>query len=152
MCIRDRAQEDRKFIQAYNAYVLLSNFDAYIKSLFGKDIEIISDEKAKYKSWNKYSLADKSHTNRSNHAETEEIITDTLINYIVKGGIESTPEYRYTFEETTANKKDGVYLEYSDFANIISDVKTLANNPNAFLDLINFPNAANAISSLSQEA
>ena len=147
-----QAQEDRKFIQAYNAYVLLSNFDAYIKSLFGKDIEIISDEKAKYKSWNKYSLADKSHTNRSNHAETEEIITDTLINYIVKGGIESTPEYRYTFEETTANKKDGVYLEYSDFANIISDVKTLANNPNAFLDLINFPNAANAISSLSQEA
>jgi hypothetical protein len=78
-----------------------------------------------------YALANKSHTNRTTHAEADEIIVDKLINYIVKGGIETTSEY----DSVTKKAKSDLYLSYSDFATVIADIKTMALSPGAYVEI-----------------
>ena len=119
------------FIDAYNAFVLLSNFDSFLTVLFGKDIEMLPSTQQQHNGYMAYALANKSHTNRTTHAEADEIIVDKLINYIVKGGIETTSEY----DSVTKKAKPDLYLSYSDFATVIADIKTMASSPGADVEI-----------------
>lgn len=135
----------QQFIDAYNAFVLLSNFDSYLTILFGKDIEILPFTQQLYNGYMTYALANKSHTNRTTHAEADEIMVDNIINYIVKGGIETTPEY----DSATGNVKENQFLSYSDFASVIADIKTMMSSPAASMTLR--PEDIERFEGLSQE-
>lgn len=136
----------KSFMNAYEAYVLLNNFDSYMTVLFGDDMEILPQNVYMYNGGIKYQLADKSKSNKTTHAEIEEVKVDKLINYIVKGGIESTQEYEF-LSDGTGKKKDNHYLNYADFATIMSNIKSLALHDNAYLDITKINGALNDLSS-----
>lgn len=135
----------KSFMNAYEAYVLLNNFDSYMTVLFGDDMEILPQNVYMYNGGIKYQLADKSKSNKTTHAEIEEVKVDKLVNYMVKGGIESTQEYEF-LPDGTGRPKDNHYLNYADFATIMGNIKSLALHDTAYLDITKINGALNDLS------
>lgn len=117
-------EESKKILDAYNAYVFLTNLDTYIHILWGDVIHIEGDYFNKFTGEIKYSISEKQskiyQTWRDGDPNPEEEINDVVINII-----ETTPLYKDGYD--TPNP--GEYLTFQQCNNIIATIKSLTSNP-----------------------
>ena len=107
---RQKAQER---IKAYNAWVLLNNFDAFANSVFGEVISI--DPNIPQFKKGRYSLTSKGTKLYSTWRSTDEIFLDKEINNVTKFIITSLPKYTYN-----GDLVENAYLSFNDFNHFIT--------------------------------
>lgn len=131
-------QESKKILDAYNAYVFLTNLDTYIHLLWKDVIHIDGNYFNKFTRDDKYSISEKQskiyQTWRDGDPTVEEEISDVVVNII-----ETTPLYKDGLDVPNP----GEYLTFQQCNNIIAAIKSLSSNPIAqkivFNEKSNFP-------------
>lgn len=112
-------------LEAYNAKVLLYNFDTYLSLLLGRNIQIkdFNDKTGE----DKYQITGKSAKLLTSWRVSEDINVEEEVDSITKLAIQTTPLMRWQ-SDTPIN---GEYLNFSDFQHIIAKIKDLAYNEQA---------------------
>lgn len=119
-------------IDAYNSWILLNNFDSYIKQVFGSVININQDI-VQFKA-NRYSLSSKGTKLYSTWRDTTDIFLDKEINNISQFIIKTLPKYNYN-----GDRIPNEYLSFSDFNHLITaKLKALMTKQPTDKDFSNF--------------
>lgn len=111
-------------LQAYNAYVLLNNFDSYIVSILPKTIQISNFNVLTGR--DKYSLKRES-INISTTWTTEDVATEKEIDNVTKLIVNTTPLKLWQNEYNIEDE----YLTYQDYQNVISKIKKFGSSVTA---------------------
>lgn len=117
----------RMFIDAYNAYVVLNNFDALLKSRLGKSLSITPNLYGKFSAEDKYSLSGEHANNITSWRTSDDIHPEEEIDDITNLIISTTPVYLWQSTTPVFNRDLGV----QEFGYIMSEVKDLVYNPDA---------------------
>lgn len=115
------------FLNAYNSYVLLNNFDALLQSKLGKTLKISANLFNQFTTENKYRLSGEHANNNTSWRTTEDIHPHEEIDDISKLLIETTPIYAWQ----SSTPMSGRMLGTQEFNYIVSEVKDLIYNPAA---------------------
>lgn len=114
----------KKFIDAYNSYVILNNFDPLLRLTLGKVLEINPETNGKFVAdSNKYSLNGKNNLPTS-WRTTEDIFPEREISNIDRLLVETTPMYLWQGEAPMSNRSLGL----QEFNYIVCKVKDLVTN------------------------
>lgn len=106
-------QKAQNRIKAYNAWVLLNNFDTFINSIFEEVISI--DPNIPQFKKGRFSLTSKGTKLYSTWRSTDEIFLDKEINNVTKFIITSLPKYTYN-----GDLVENAYLSFNDFNHFIT--------------------------------
>lgn len=128
----EERQKAKARIQAYNAWVLLNNFDSFANSIFGEVISI--DQNVPQFKKGRYNLTSKGTKLYSTWRSTDEIFLDKEINNVTKFIITSLPKYTYN-----GDLIENEYLSFNDFNHFITaKLKKLMTVKASGEDAINF--------------
>lgn len=123
---KDRANEKSlRKLRAYNARVILKNFDSYMAVTLGDGIQI-KDFGRKTGKKNKYILASKQ-TQVESHFRTTDPNPEVETDRITKLLIEILPLYRFGTRKQIGN----TYLQFNEFQSVIGKIKNLIIQPKA---------------------
>lgn len=111
--------DSRRALDAYNAYVLLSNFDNYLAVLLDKSI--IIENFGQFTGDNKYSIADKLSGNIVTFRKDENIDVEKETNPISKLAINTTRRYKN-------GQLTDEYIQFSQFSKILGKIKSYVTN------------------------
>lgn len=117
-------------LDAYNANVILQNFDSYLDVTLGDIIEI-QDVGIKTGKDTKYTIGKKTAKLLNTWRTSEDIDVESEADFITKLAINTTPLYNWQID-TATNK----YLTFADYQYIIGKIKDLAWNEKAILGTI----------------
>lgn len=144
---------DHSFIEAYNAYITLTNFDTVLKHLFPGIVEITNPTLINSNDFSnsKYKFLDKATNMWSNGLGDEVEDVADLVSTIVQTLVESSKVYTWK----NANPMEDQYLSFAAFNATIGYAKKLALNPEASnIKLASNPNpeiASLDLTSLTEE-
>ena len=117
-------------LDAYNANVILQNFDSYLDVTLGDVIEI-QDVGVKTGKDNKYAIGKKTSKLLNTWRSSEDIDVESEADFITKLAINTIPLYNWQVD-TVTNK----YLTFADYQYIIGKIKDLAWNEKSILGTI----------------
>lgn len=117
--------KSKRRLEAYNAMVILNNFDTYVSNMLGKVIQI--KDFGLFTGEDKYIVSDQTANVYTTWRNSENINVSNEIDAITKLAVNTTPLLRWN-SNTPVN---GQYLKFQDFQHIISKVKDLSYNPQA---------------------
>lgn len=114
-----RGEGNSNFLEAYNAWVLLENFDAFIDMTFGEAV-IINENVDMFSNSSefKYMLSDKGTGVINNHRTSDDIDIFKESNNIVKAIIESIP-----LVDINGVTVQGSYMGFQQYVYIVSKIK-----------------------------
>ncbi len=112
---------ERKALDAYNAWQILSHFDTFVQLRYGKSLEISNFGDMFFTGQDKYKKADKGANNKTTWRTTEEIILSDEIDKIVQEMVTSTPLYSYGSPIPMTN----AYLSFNAFCQVIGKLKDI---------------------------
>lgn len=115
----EKRKKAKERLQAYNAMVVLYNFDNYLTVSLGKAITI-SDFGLKTGE-DKYQISDKTAKLLTSWRVTENINVEEEADMVTKLAINTTPIYK----DLSETIREGKYLQFSDFQHLISKIKDL---------------------------
>lgn len=107
-----------KYLKAYNAYVLLDNFDAFIKEQLGKVINI-NEEVGRFAP-NRYSITQEGTNVYSTWRTSDEIWLDKEVNNIAQLIITTLPMWK----NGSNVPQEGRYMKFNQFNYIIGKIKS----------------------------
>ena len=110
-------------LDAYNAWVVLSNFDSFVNLKLGEDIFIEYPGKHKF---DKYEFSSKNKNIALNFALNDDIHLDREVSNVVKLLIGTTKVYKWM----SSNPEPDTYLDFSDFSNVIGKLKAASFSTN----------------------
>lgn len=116
--------ESEQFINAYNSYIILNNFDGVMKSQLRKVLVIKPNTYGKFTYDNKYSLSDHTSNLPTSWRTTEDINAEAEIGDLVRLLIETTPMYLWQSTSPLSNRNIG--LQEANY--IVSKIKDLMNS------------------------
>ena len=114
--LTDLFKSDINKLEAFNAYIILSNFDTYVNLKLGSSIIINNPGKHE---WRKYQFANKNRNIVNNFQIGEDISLDKEVSDVVKLLINTTK--LYDWQGTQA--KDDKYLTFAKFSTFIGRLK-----------------------------
>lgn len=112
----------KRFIQAYNSYVVLNNFDTLLELTLGKTLEINPELRGEFSTDIKYSLNGINNL-ATNWRSSEDIHPEKEIGNIPKLLIETTPMYLWQSSSPLSTRDVGL----QEFNYIVSKVKDMVN-------------------------
>lgn len=115
----------KKFLNAYNSYVILNNFDAVLRSQLGKVLDIKPNTFGKFTADDKYSINNSSSNMPTTWRTIEDIDASNEINDITRLLVETTPMYLWQSSTPLFNRTLGL----QEFNYMVSKIKDLSNNP-----------------------
>lgn len=107
-----------KYLKAYNAYILLDNFDAFVKEQLGKVINI-NEEVGRFAP-NRYSISQEGTNVYTTWRTTDEIWLDKEINNIAQLIITTLPMWKAGSDVP----QEGRYMTFNQFNYIIGKIKS----------------------------
>lgn len=110
-------------LNAFNSFVLLNNFDSYVKSVFGKDIQFSNFGSLD----SKYQWAEKGKSIITTWRTSDNIDLAKETSGIIKLLINTTDKYSWK----TGNKINGT-ISFTQYQSIIKRLKNMAFEPNAY--------------------
>ena len=116
----------RMRLDAYNAIVLLKNFDRYLDVVLGDIIEI-KDFDIKTGADDKYSISQKTSKLLTTWTDNEDRNVEAEADFITKLAIITTPLYYYG----ASTPREGKFLNFADYQSLIGKVKDLGFNEDA---------------------
>lgn len=118
---KNTSENSRRALNAYNAYVLLKNFDSYLAVLLDKSI--IIENFGDLTGGNKYSIADKLSGNIVTFRKDENIDVEKETNPISRLAINTTRRYKN-------GQLTDEYIQFSQFSKIIGKIKSYVTDIN----------------------
>ena len=123
---QEERQKAKQRLDAYNARVILDNFDTYLTLTLGKAIQI-KDFNQKTGE-DKYQISEKTAKLATTWRVSENIDVEAEADAITKLAINTTPLMRWQSDIQV----DGQFIHFSDFQHIIAKIKDLAYNEEAY--------------------
>ena len=122
--LNDQPNIKKTAFNAYVSYVLLNNFDAFLQSYFGKNIEINEKYFGRRTKENKYRLGSKGTNMNQTWRTNSEIFVVDEIDGLTKNLINTTPRYAYNSNTPLVNS----YITYQQFLTQICNIKEAMNS------------------------
>ena len=120
-------EEARTKLNAYNANVILTNFDSYLVSVLGKSIQIKDFNQKTGK--DKYQIANSTANVFTTWRVNDDINIEEEADMVTKLAINTTSLYNW--QDNTP--QEGKFIKFQDFSNIIAKIKDLVFSEGAYL-------------------
>ncbi len=117
--------KSKRRLDAFNAMVILNNFDSYVSNMLGKAIQI--KDFGLFTGEDKYQISDQTANVYTTWRTSENINIANEADAITKLAVNTTPLLNWNNDTPS----DGKYLKFQDFQHIISKIKDLTYNPAA---------------------